>query len=90
MQTQNQLDLDFEIKNPCIDSAFLTWTKPVQATVADNEYDNVPYGWTYAPYTVTPSFCNLQKKCVSVDGPAANLIPCQEIAGDNTLSFLFD
>ena len=54
----------------------------------DNAYDNVPYGWTYAPYSVAPSFCNLQKKCSSVTGPS-NELPCQEIAADNTLSFQF-
>ena len=80
---------DLEFLNPCTDIQFVTLTSKPQMTLDPDNYSSTDVVFTYNPFTVEPSFCEMTVECVSVVGPS-NVLPCQQLSDDGTLTWNFN
>jgi hypothetical protein len=73
--------------NPCIDTEFVTLTRTDQTNPRSDSYTSTDLGFTYDPFTVVPSFCDMTVVCNDVSGPS-DVLSCQELNnGDLTWNF---
>ena len=87
VEQTRDLDTTWRFKNPCKEPGFVTWNKPTQMVLADDDYSDTAYQFTYNPYTTVPSFCTITITCIDVTGPS-DKITCQDFVNDK-LTFQF-
>ena len=78
---------DLTFMNPCIDTQFVTLTPTTQTTSLQDTYSSSDVVFTYNPFTVEPSFCEMTVSCNDVSGPS-NLLSCKELS-DGKLTWNF-
>ena len=69
----NSFDLTF--LNPCIDADFVALTVTDQTDPRSDTYTSTDITFTYEPFTVVPSFCEMTIECKSVVG-TSNVLGC--------------
>ena len=57
--------------NPCVDEDYTTITAVAQTDPSSDNYSSTDTTYTYAPYTVVPSYCTLTVTCEAVTGPTS-------------------
>ena len=65
----------------------MTLTPAAQTVQLVSNYDGMTITFTYTPYTVTPSWCDVTVKCVSV---SSNLLACQDLDENGQVNWTFD
>jgi hypothetical protein len=81
---------DLEFLDPCTDIQFVTLSSKPQMTLDPDNYSSADVVFTYNPFTVEPSFCEMTVECVDVVGPSS-VLECQEItSGKLTWNFTPD
>ena len=66
---------DLTFLNPCLDTEFVTLTATTQTNPPTDTYTSTDIEFTYIPFTVMPSFCEITVECVTVAGPS-NVLTC--------------
>jgi hypothetical protein len=78
--------LNFE--SPCSYKDLVTINPAVQPVLSPDSYSAIDIVFTYAKFTVEPSYCDLTVKCASVSPSNVNL-PCKELEPNGKLTWNF-
>ena len=86
-QLTAQASFDLTFRDACSDSTLVTLTPVAQTVQLVNNYDGQTITFTYAPYTVTPAWCDVTVTCASV---SSNLLACQDLDNNDQVNWAFD
>jgi hypothetical protein len=88
--TQIETTFTWTLIDPCQRADLFTLSPPSggQPRLSPDDYSNNAFKFSYAAYSVTPSFCSIQVTCTSSSNPSA--VPVQQLDGNGQLTFQFD
>ena len=85
---QEPISFTHTIANPCTNKNKITLTPTPQVNPPQDTYSETDLVFTYKPFTVTPSFCEITVSCDSVTPENVNM-PCQELSSQGQAKWTF-